>query len=183
MSDDEALTTALAAVVASIGGDERDGQLRMAQAVAAALDGDGHAVVQAGTGTGKSVGYLVPAALHATAADGGAVVIATATIALQKQLVDRDLPRVAEALGPVIGRPLRFAVLKGRNNYVCLQKLHGAPAEDESEALFDAPRSALGQQATAVRAWAEGTTTGDRDEYPDDIDPDDTPEPAPLVTG
>lgn len=171
MSDDEALTTALAAVVASIGGDERDGQLRMAQAVAAALDGDGHAVVQAGTGTGKSVGYLVPAALHATAADGGAVVIATATIALQKQLVDRDLPRVAEALGPVIGRPLRFAVLKGRNNYVCLQKLHGAPAEDESEALFDAPRSALGQQATAVRAWAEGTTTGDRDEYPDDIDP------------
>ena len=171
MSDDEALTTALAAVVASIGGDERDGQLRMAQAVAAALDGDGHAVDQAGTGTGKSVGYLVPAALHATAADGGAVVIATATIALQKQLVDRDLPRVAEALGPVIGRPLRFAVLKGRNNYVCLQKLHGAPAEDESEALFDAPRSALGQQATAVRAWAEGTTTGDRDEYPDDIDP------------
>ena len=85
MSDDEALTTALAAVVASIGGDERDGQLRMAQAVAAALDGDGHAVVQAGTGTGKSVGYLVPAALHATAADGGAVVIACCLFVLDRQ--------------------------------------------------------------------------------------------------
>ena len=172
MSPDEtSLKAALDAVVESIGGDERDGQLQMAQAVAAALSGSGHAVVQAGTGTGKSVGYLVPAALHATAPDGGAVIIATATIALQKQLVDRDLPRVAEALGPIIGRPLAFAVLKGRNNYVCLQKLHGAPAEDDSAALFDAPRSALGMQATAVRAWAESTTTGDRDEYPDDIDP------------
>ena len=102
---------------------------------------------------------------------GGAVIIATATIALQKQLVDRDLPRVAEALEPIIGRPLAFAVLKGRNNYVCLQKLHGAPVEDDADALFDTPRSALGLQATAVRAWAEQTSTGDRDEYPDDIDP------------
>lgn len=169
--DPAQLTTALAAVVESIGGDEREGQRRMAEAVAAALDGSGHAVVQAGTGTGKSVGYLVPAALHATSPEGRAVIVATATIALQKQLVDRDLPRVAEALESIIGRPLAFAVLKGRNNYVCLQKLHGAPAEDDSETLFDTPRSALGMQATAVRAWAEQTVTGDRDEYPDDIDP------------
>ena len=171
MPDEAELATALAAVVDAIGGDEREGQLRMAEAVASALSGKGHAIVQAGTGTGKSVGYLVPAALHAVSPDGGAVIVATATIALQKQLVDRDLPRVAEALEPLIGRPLAFAVLKGRNNYVCLQKLHGGAPEDEGDALFDTPRSALGQQAVAVRAWAESTETGDRDEYPDDVDP------------
>ncbi len=170
-SDEKALKAALSAVVDAIGGDERDGQLLMAETVAKALDGSGHAIVQAGTGTGKSVGYLVPAALHATAKDGGAVIVATATIALQKQLIDRDLPRVADALEPIIGRPLKFAVLKGRNNYVCLQKLHGAPVEDDGEALFDTPKSALGIQSTAVRAWAEKTETGDRDEYPDDVDP------------
>ena len=163
------LDDALAAVVDAIGGEHREGQLAMAHAVSAALSGSGHAIVQAGTGTGKSVGYLVPAALHA--ADGGAVVVATATIALQRQLVERDLPRIADALTPLMGRPVTFAVLKGRNNYVCLQKLHGAIPEDEGEALFDAPRSALGAQAVAVREWAESTTTGDRDEYPDDVDP------------
>jgi ATP-dependent DNA helicase DinG len=163
------LDDALATVVDAIGGEHREGQSAMAHAVAHALSGSGHAIVQAGTGTGKSVGYLVPAALHA--ADGGAVVVATATIALQRQLVERDLPRIAEALTPVLGRPVTYAVLKGRNNYVCLQKLNGALPEEEGEALFDAPRSALGAQAVAVRAWAEETTTGDRDEYPDDIDP------------
>ncbi|MHB1067260.1 MAG: ATP-dependent DNA helicase [Candidatus Nanopelagicales bacterium] len=165
------LAQALDAVVAAIGGEQRAGQARMAEAVAGALAGGPHAVVQAGTGTGKSVGYLVPAALHATDPAGGPVIVATATLALQRQLVERDLPRVSQALEPVIGRPLAFAVLKGRNNYVCLQKLHGAPGDDEAEALFDAPRSALGQQAAAVRQWAESTATGDRDEYPGDIDP------------
>lgn len=163
------LDTALAAVVEAIGGEERRGQARMAEAVAVALAGGGHAVLQAGTGTGKSVGYLVPAALHASG--HGPVVVATATLALQRQLVDRDLPRVADALEPVLGRRVTYAVLKGRNNYVCLQKLHGSVPEDEGEGLFDAPRSGLGQQALAVREWAEGTTTGDRDEYPDDVDP------------
>jgi ATP-dependent DNA helicase DinG len=175
MSDDADLDQALHAVVAAIGGQEREGQHLMAATVAEAIDRKGgavhHALVQAGTGTGKSVGYLVPAALHASRADGGAVIVATATLALQRQLVERDLPRVATALEPLVGRPITFAVLKGRNNYVCLQKLHGAVPEDESAALFDAPRSALGQQAVAVRAWALETETGDRDEYPDDVDP------------
>jgi ATP-dependent DNA helicase DinG len=165
------LAAALSAVVQAIGGEEREGQLLMAQTVASALTGSGHAIVQAGTGTGKSVGYLVPAALHAVSPDGGPVIVATATLALQKQLVDRDLPRVAQALEPIVGRPLAFAVLKGRNNYVCLQKLHGSVPDDEGDALFDTPKSILGQQAVAVREWAEETTTGDRDEYPDDVDP------------
>jgi ATP-dependent DNA helicase DinG len=171
MPDRPDLAIALAAVVEAIGGQEREGQLLMAESVRSSLSGAGHALVQAGTGTGKSVGYLVPAALHAVRPEGGAVVIATATIALQKQLVDRDLPRVAEALEPLLGRPLAFAVLKGRNNYVCLQKLHGTVPEDEGAALFDTPKSALGQQAVSVREWAESTDTGDRDEYPDDVDP------------
>jgi ATP-dependent DNA helicase DinG len=159
---------ALAVVVESIGGQQREGQQFMAETVAHALSGHGHAIVQAGTGTGKSVGYLVPAALHAS--EHGKVIVATATIALQRQLVERDLPRVCDALEPILGRRPTFAVLKGRNNYVCLQKLHGTVPEDESEGLFDAPRSILGQQAKAVRAWAEETETGDRDDYPDDID-------------
>ena len=77
MPEAVALDAALAAVVESIGGQQRDGQLQMAEAVAAALSGSGHAIVQAGTGTGKSVGYLVPAALHAVAPEGGAVIVAT----------------------------------------------------------------------------------------------------------
>ena len=165
------LAEALSAVVEAIGGEEREGQLLMAQTVASALTGNGHAIVQAGTGTGKSVGYLVPAALHAVSPDGGPVIVATATLALQNQLVDRELPRVAQALEQVIGRPLAFSVLKCLNTYVCLQKLHGSVPDDEGDALFDTPKSVLGQQAIAVREWAEETSTGDRDEYPDDVDP------------
>ena len=163
---------ALSAVVGAIGGQTRPGQQEMAHAVSTALEAGGHAIVQAGTGTGKSVAYLVPSALHATRSGGGPVVIATATLALQRQLVERDLPRVADALTPVTGRPVTFAVLKGRNNYVCLNKLNGVvPEDDDEQALFEAPRSPLAVQAQAVRAWAEETTTGDRDEYPGEIDP------------
>lgn len=161
---------ALDAVIEILGGQRREGQHQMANAVASAMDDGEHVIVQAGTGTGKSFGYLVPSALHA-ATTGNSVVVATATLALQRQLVEKDLPRLASALEPVLHRPISFAVLKGRNNYVCLQKLHGAPAEDESEALFSTPRSALAEQVVAVREWAESTQTGDRDDYPDEIDP------------
>ena len=172
MAEADHLDEALAAAVAAIGGEPRPGQLEMAQAVTTALASGGHAIVQAGTGTGKSLAYLVPSALHAAADGGGPIVIATATLALQRQLVERDLPRVADALGPVVGRPVTFAVLKGRNNYVCLNKLRGvAPEDDDDQALFETPRSPLAVQAQAVRAWAEETETGDRDEYPAEIDP------------
>lgn len=163
------LDDALDAVVDAIGGQRREGQHAMAHAVAHAIDGGEHAIIQAGTGTGKSLGYLIPAALHAVATDD-AVIVATATLALQRQLIDNDLPRLATALEGQLHRPVTYAVLKGRNNYICLQKLHGSVPEDETEALFDTPRSALGQQVVAVRAWAEQTQTGDRDEYDDEID-------------
>ena len=161
---------ALDRVVATIGGQRREGQHVMAHVVAEAIASDTHAVVQAGTGTGKSMGYLVPAALHAVEHDA-AVVVATATLALQRQLVERDLPRLAAGLEPILARPVTYAVLKGRNNYVCLNKMHGVVPEDESDALFETKRTALADQAVAVRAWAEQTQTGDRDEYPDELDP------------
>ncbi len=165
-----AVDAALEAVVAGLGGERREGQHAMANAVSDAITGDRHVIVQAGTGTGKSLGYLVPAAIHAVT-ENKAVIVATATLALQKQLVDRDLPRMAQALSPSLPRPVTFAVLKGRNNYICLQKLHGSIPDDESDALFTTQRSALGEQVVAVREWAEQSETGDRDDYPDDIDP------------
>jgi ATP-dependent DNA helicase DinG len=161
---------ALAAAAAALGSEPRPGQLAMAQAVAESLDSSRssprHLLVQAGTGTGKSLAYLVPAALHAVRGD--AVIIATATLALQRQLVERDLPIVAAAVEPLLGRPLTYAVLKGRHNYVCLERLHRQEPEDDGDAII--PRSALGQQAVAVREWALETETGDRDEFGESID-------------
>lgn len=161
---------ALNAVVSSLGGELREGQHVMANTIADGIASGRHVIVQAGTGTGKSLGYLIPSALHATGG-GKAVIVATATLALQRQLVERDLPRMTEALGSSLGREIRYAVLKGRQNYVCLNKLHGVVPDDDDAALFEAPKSGLGAQALAVRAWAEETKTGDRDEYPDDVDP------------
>ena len=163
---EEALTTAAAA----LGSEPRPGQLAMAEAVAESLSSGRstpqHLLVQAGTGTGKSLAYLVPAALHSMRGD--AVVVATATLALQRQLVERDLPVVASALEALLPRPLTYAVLKGRHNYVCLERLHRQEPEDDGDAII--PRSALGQQAAAVRAWALETETGDRDEFGESID-------------
>src|SRR5258708_14487089 len=107
----------------------------MAEAVQRSIATGEHLAVQAGTGTGKSLAYLVPAAAHAMAT-GAAVVVATATIALQRQLIDRDLPRLATALEPLLGRPPSFAILKGRRNYVCLYRLNGGAPQDPGDTLF-----------------------------------------------
>jgi ATP-dependent DNA helicase DinG len=144
------------------GAQERAGQQEMAVAVDRALRNREHLLVQAGTGTGKSLAYLVPAL-----AAGRRVVVATATKALQAQLVDKDLPRLVEVLAKPLGRKPSFALAKGRGNYVCLQQVHGGPgAVDEPDGLFEAPTSALGQQVQRLRAWADETETGDRDEVP-----------------
>ncbi|MEV4680370.1 ATP-dependent DNA helicase [Streptomyces kurssanovii] len=154
----------LHAAVTAVGGVERPGQVTMAEAVAEAIDDDSHLLVQAGTGTGKSLGYLVPALAH-----GERVVVATATLALQRQLVERDLPRTVEALHPLLRRRPEFAMLKGRSNYLCLHRLHEGMPQDDEEGLFDqfeaaAPTSKLGKDLLRMRDWADETETGDRDD-------------------
>ncbi len=154
----------LALAVDGIGGAQRPGQVAMARAVGHAIAAGEHLAVQAGTGTGKSLAYLVPALRHALTGNV-TVVVSTATIALQRQLVDRDLPRLAEAVTPVLGREPVFAILKGRRNYLCLQRLRGGPADDGADALFDAASaSAVGRQVQRLHEWAARTQTGDRDE-------------------
>ncbi|HYT27174.1 MAG TPA: ATP-dependent DNA helicase, partial [Actinomycetota bacterium] len=154
----------LAAAVADIGGAERPGQVAMAKAVQRAIETGEHLAVQAGTGTGKSLAYLVPAVRHAVT-EQATIVVSTATIALQRQLIDRDLPRLAAVLEPALGRAPVFAILKGRRNYLCLHRVHSGAPEDPAEMLFD-PRSvsATGRQVERLHEWAATTSTGDRDE-------------------
>ena len=154
----------LAAAVHGIGGSDRPGQDTMAEAVWRAIGTGEHLAVQAGTGTGKSLAYLVPAIAHAIGR-GSSVVVATATIALQRQLIDRDLPRLVPALAPLLGRDPTFAILKGRRNYLCLHRLRTGPPEEPGETLFDpAAVSAVGRQVRRITEWAADTATGDRDD-------------------
>ncbi|OBH50365.1 ATP-dependent DNA helicase [Mycobacterium sp. E2479] len=161
----------LATAVAALGGSERSGQQEMAAAVAQAFATEEHLVVQAGTGTGKSLAYLVPAIVHALD-DDSPVVVSTATIALQRQLVDRDLPRLVDALADALPRRPQFALLKGRRNYLCLNKIHnGGAADDEEgdgrpqEELFNPMAvSGLGRDVQRLTEWASNTESGDRDD-------------------
>ncbi|WP_433713789.1 ATP-dependent DNA helicase [Nocardia sp. CA-084685] len=155
----------LATAVRALGGKERVGQVTMAAAVDHAIDTKEHLAVQAGTGTGKSLAYLVPSLRHAVRT-GRTVVVSTATIALQRQLVDRDLPRLAQALSKPLGREAKFAILKGRNNYLCLNKINSVIPDEPAEAeLFDAfAISRLGREVQRLNEWASNTETGDRDE-------------------
>jgi ATP-dependent DNA helicase DinG len=151
-----------------LGGAERHGQIAMAEAVAHAFDTGEHLAVQAGTGTGKSLAYLVPAIARAVDTDEP-VVVSTATIALQRQLVDRDLPRLADSLADALPRRPEFALLKGRGNYLCLNKIHNGsatePADRPQEELFEPmAASALGRDVQRLIAWSSTTDTGDRDE-------------------
>ncbi len=158
----------LHAAVGGVGGTERPGQVQMAHAVADAVDGRGHLLVQAGTGTGKSLAYLVPAVQHAMDT-GTPTVVATATLALQAQIVDRDMPRLAESLAPLLGRRPTYALVKGRRNYLCAHKLEGGFPDDDVDTLMsvgavDQQASRLGAEVVRLRDWAEVTESGDRDE-------------------
>ncbi|MDO4254938.1 MAG: ATP-dependent DNA helicase [Kocuria sp.] len=163
--------------VEALGGQRREGQRFMAAKVAEALEVRRHVLVQAGTGTGKSLAYLVPALHHAAQRRGAGstpVVIATATLALQSQVVGRDVPRVLTALESELPDAMDVALLKGRSNYACLHKLHGGYPQEEDAALFTAagsspgpetaPVSSLGQEVQRLREWAQHTDTGDRDD-------------------
>ena len=157
----------LSHVVEHIGGARREGQVRMTNAVARALATHRHLAVQAGTGTGKSMAYLVPAIEHAQRTDS-TVVVSTATIALQNQLVGRDLPRLAEALDGVVDRTPSFAIVKGRSNYVCLQRVGQAEADDAAQPSLDSGSpvelTELGAHMQRVRDFAQDSDTGDRDD-------------------
>ena len=152
---------ALEAAVAAIGGQTREGQIEMAEAVANALSDQHHLMVQAGTGTGKSLAYLVPALVH-----GRKVLVATATIALQRQLVDRDLPAVVPALEKELGREISYAIYKGVGNYVCLQKMNSEDIDPDTELVMEV--SSLEKDAKRLIAWAKTPgVSGDRDDAPE----------------
>ncbi len=180
------LADTLAAVAHALpgGGEDRAGQRAMAEAVATAIEEERHLVVQAGTGTGKSLAYLLPAVRS-----GRRVVVATATKALQDQLATKELPFLAQHLGG--SPPFSFAVLKGRSNYLCRQRLAEVDGAGAAVDLFatepdDAtaepgqmqrgsdpgPRDEgptgelgrLGQQIRHLIDWATTSATGDRAE-------------------
>ncbi len=147
------------------GGEARPGQVEMATAVARAVDTRRHLVVQAGTGTGKSLAYLVPVAMAVQAQRTETpVVIATATKGLQDQLAGKDLPMVANGLaenGSAHG--LTFAVLKGRSNYVCLQRLREVGGETQM-GLDGLAEQASAEELARLVEWSARTVTGDRAE-------------------
>ncbi len=152
----------LAQVTAGLpgGGERRGGQVEMTATVADVLASNGHAVVQAGTGTGKSLAYLVPIAVS-----GQKVVIATATKALQDQLAGKDLPFLSSQLET----PIDFAVLKGRSNYLCLQRLNEAES-DPGLSLGGDDGSLDDETRKKLRLFADKSETGDRSELADIAD-------------
>ena len=163
MSDpDPSVRDLLAHAVDALGGQERPGQVQMAEAVADAFGSGEHLLVQAGTGTGKSLAYLVPSLLN-----DKRVVVATATLALQHQLVERDIPRLVETLPDDVDAT--YAVLKGRSNYACLHRIReGVP--DDQGTLVDVPEGSLGAKVLELRTWAEQQAesggSGERDAAP-----------------
>jgi ATP-dependent DNA helicase DinG len=178
----------LGAAVKAIGGTDRPGQVEMADAIASSLESDHHLLVQAGTGTGKSLGYLAPALLWLIRHPGERIVVATATLALQAQLANNDIPAAVDAVEAVTGQRPRHAILKGRTNYVCMLRLREGSADGQGaadqEALIPAgelietlrstqqstPESALGAEVLALRTWAadqaEQHSLADRDDAP-----------------
>ncbi|HEV8324799.1 MAG TPA: helicase C-terminal domain-containing protein [Myxococcota bacterium] len=133
------------------GYEDRPQQRAMAAAVCAALEGERLLAVEAGTGTGKSLAYLLPAAVWAKRT-GERVVVSTHTIALQEQLVGKDLPLLAR-----LGVDVEVALVKGRGNYLCLRKLRQATASGGESALFGEEHAGALRD---VAAWAVGTRDG-----------------------
>lgn len=156
-------------VVETMGGNRRVGQEKMVDAITRAIEGSEHLLVQAGTGTGKSLGYLVPLLVHC-ARTGERALVTTATLALQRQILTKDAPAVLEQVSALTGLTPKIAVLKGWSNYLCLHRLGGGYPHEGT--LFDdfAPSEGaravgeLGEQVLRLRQWAHETRTGDRDD-------------------
>jgi len=158
----DALEIATAALPAA---ETRPGQRQMATAVEEAIAEGRHLVVQAGTGTGKTIAYLVPAMLA-----GKRTVVATATKALQDQLAKKDLPFLVETLSDYLGHEVSWAVLKGRRNYVCRQRIAevtgqvvGKSKRDDSPTLLDLDdfSATNRREIDRIVTWAATTPTGD----------------------
>lgn len=172
----DSIEALLDAAVKGLGGTTRPNQVKMSRSVASAFARERHLAVQAGTGTGKSLAYLVPAIVQAMESDES-VIVSTATIALQRQLVERDLPRLVSSLEPHLSRTPTFAILKGRSNYLCKSKVGNVIKDpvmdgDESEPtamggptalLSEAQLSRTAAEVMRLREWANDTDTGDRD--------------------
>ncbi len=137
----------------------RPSQLEMAEAVKRALLTRRHALIEAPTGTGKSIAYLLPAILS-----GRTVVIATANKSLQTQLYQKDIPFLAE----VLGKPIDAVLVKGRSNYLCTWKWEQEAQIREQMALYGGPD----EQVRSLRAWLKTTESGDVDELPFLLAPD-----------
>lgn len=153
---DANVVAALRAVTSALpAAEERQGQITMAGAVADAIDNGRHLVVQAGTGTGKTIGYLVPSILA-----GKRVVVATATKALQDQLAAKDLPFLQEHLP----QPFGWAVLKGRSNYVCRQRVAELESTDAAQGTLEIDEfgASLRGEIDRLTAWSKRTASGDR---------------------
>lgn len=150
---------ALGAVTAGLAAaEDRPGQRDMASQVAHAIEQGKHLVVQAGTGTGKTLAYLVPAITS-----GKRVVVATATKALQDQLATKDLPFLADQLAK-LGVEFDWAVLKGRSNYVCLQRLREINDPKQTQLDLDQSSAVVKLEIKRLSEWAGETRTGDQSE-------------------
>ena len=160
---------ALDEVVAAMpgGGEARSGQRSMARSVAETIEYGGHLIVQAGTGTGKTLAYLVAAALS-----GRKTVVATYTKALQDQMVGSDLPMVDHHIRSATDQNFSFAEVKGWSNYLCLERIDEVRTSRRQERLDGMVESAPGEEVDRIMAWAESTSTGDQ------ADLDFTPAPS-----
>jgi ATP-dependent DNA helicase DinG len=160
VSDPSRVSEELAAVTAALpSGEARPGQIEMAEAVARAIESGRHLVVQAGTGTGKTLAYLLPGARS-----GRRVVVATATKALQDQLATKDLPFLSSQLAEHHGIDLDWAVLKGRSNYLCLQRLREVSASAEGQLELEAMAVTTRAEISKLAQWAGVTRTGESSE-------------------
>jgi ATP-dependent DNA helicase DinG len=145
---------ALAKVTAALpAAEDRPGQQQMAEAVSQAIGHTRHLIVQAGTGTGKTMGYLVPIVLA-----GKRVVVATATKALQDQLAAKDLPFLEAHLG----RPFEWAVLKGRSNYICMQRVREVQSSAAGQLEIEDFAASTKVEIKRLCEWSGTTKTGDQ---------------------
>ncbi len=157
--------------VARLDGQPREGQRQMVECIDEALASGEHLLVQAGTGTGKSLGYLIPALRHVIDT-GERVIVATATLALQTQLASKDIPTALAAVEATTGQRPRTAVLKGRTNYACLQRARDGARPEQDSLLGAASLQAtdLGGEVLRLREWVEEEVAcgglADRDDAP-----------------